>query len=117
MECVICYEVLGTGQVTTDCGHKYCVPCFSIHIRKSNACAYCRTEICDKPGTEDQLLQILDNCLEADSLCDDVKNDIIQQCNSEIASNTDLLTILDNIDYSRTIAIVSHWILETASGE
>lgn len=126
MECVICYEVLGTGQVTTKCGHKYCVKCFSKHVRKTSKCAYCRSDMCDPPEptiTEDQLLKILDNCLEVSVLCEDVKQDIIEQFNSEIPNHRGICDIriandiLDDLNYSYIIAIISHKILEVISEE
>jgi hypothetical protein len=127
MECVICYEVLGTaGQVTTECGHNYCVKCFSTHVRKTSRCAYCRTEMCDPPEptiTEDQLLKILENCLEVSALCEEVKNDIVEQFNMEILNYRgvcDIRTankILERLNYSYTVAIISHKILEIISDE
>lgn len=126
MECVICYEVLGTGQVTTECGHKYCVKCFSTHVRKSSKCAYCRTEMCEAPEpmiTEEQLLKILDNCLEVSELCEEIKEDIVEQFNSEIPNHRGLCDIrianeiLANLNYSYTVAIISHQILEVVSDE
>lgn len=125
-ECVICYEVLGIGQVTTDCGHKYCVKCFSTHVRKASKCAYCRAEMCDKPEptvTEEQLLKILDNCLEVSVLCDAIKDDIVEQFNMEILNhkcecNVRIANeILENLNYAYTVAIVSHQILEVVSDE
>lgn len=126
MECVICYEVLGTGQVTTECGHKYCVKCFSKYVRKSNKCAYCRTEMCNAPEstiTEEQLLKILDNCLEVSALCEEIKEDITEQFNSEIPNHRGMCDIrvaneiLENLNYTYTVAIISHKILEVISEE
>jgi hypothetical protein len=126
MECVICYEVLGTGHVTTECGHKYCVKCFSTHVRKSSKCAYCRAEMCDAPEptiTEEQLLKILENCLEVSVLCEKIKEDIVEQFNMDILNHRGVCDIrianeiLENLNYSYTVAIISHQILEVVSDE
>jgi hypothetical protein len=126
MECVICYEVLGAGQVTTECGHKYCIKCFSTHVRKSSKCAYCRTEMCVAPEptiTEEQLLKMLDNCLEVSVLCEEIKEDIVEQFNLDILNHGGICDIqianeiLENLNYSYTVAIISHQILEVISEE
>ena len=126
MECLICYEVLRTGHVTTECGHKYCVKCFSTHVRKSSKCAYCRSEMCDAPEptiTEEQLLKILENCLEVSVLCEKIKEDIVEQFNMDILNHRGVCDIrianeiLENLNYSYTVAIISHQILEVVSDE
>jgi len=48
-ECIICYEAVGNEKVSIKCGHTYCVGCFVKHMRLSNECAYCRTELCEVP--------------------------------------------------------------------
>lgn len=52
MECVICYETVGNEKVSIQCGHTYCVGCFVKHMRMSNQCAYCRTELCELPQSK-----------------------------------------------------------------
>jgi hypothetical protein len=82
--------------------------------------------MCNAPEstiTEDQLLKILDNCLEVSALCEEIKEDITEQFNSEILNNGGLCDsrianeILDDINYSYTVAIISHKILEVISEE
>jgi hypothetical protein len=82
--------------------------------------------MCDPPEptiTEDQLLKILDNCLEVSVLCEEIKNDIVEQFNMEILNHRGLCdvrianTILEDLNYSYTVAIISHQILEVISEE
>ena len=54
-ECIICYECVGDGKVSLKCGHNYCVACFVKHMRISNTCAYCRTELCEAPQSKRRL--------------------------------------------------------------
>jgi len=51
-ECIICYEAVGNEKVSIKCGHTYCVGCFVKHMRVSNECAYCRTELCEVPQSK-----------------------------------------------------------------
>jgi len=51
-ECIICYEAVGNEKVSIKCGHTYCVGCFVTHMRMSNQCAYCRTELCEVPQSK-----------------------------------------------------------------
>jgi polyhydroxyalkanoate synthesis regulator phasin len=81
--------------------------------------------MCEAPEstiTEEQLLKILDNCLEVGELCEEIKDDIVEQFNSEIPNHRGECDIqianeiLANLNYSYTVAIISHQILEVVSG-
>ena len=82
--------------------------------------------MCGKPEqtvTEEQLMKTLDNCLEVSVLCDAIKDDIVEQFNVELINNRGICDIrkaneiLENLNYSYTVAIVSHQILEAVSDE
>ena len=47
--CVICMESINDNICYLKCKHKFCVPCYSTHIRTKNTCPICRAEICCKP--------------------------------------------------------------------
>ena len=45
--CVICMENnIDESFAKTQCGHKFCINCFSIHIRLKSDCPMCRTVLC-----------------------------------------------------------------------
>ena len=44
--CIVCQdEIEEDNKITTKCWHYYCVTCFVYHMRVSNVCAMCRSEI------------------------------------------------------------------------
>ena len=45
--CPVCYEDLGSARVTTACGHKFCISCFTRSVRESDKCALCRAPLSD----------------------------------------------------------------------
>lgn len=49
--CIVCQdEIREEDKITTKCGHYYCVTCFVYHMRVSNVCGMCRSQIVpDKP--------------------------------------------------------------------
>lgn len=126
-ECIICYEEVGgeNGEVITKCGHKYCTTCFITHTRQKNKCAYCRTEICEKPHSMlpkfSEILeqQIIDNCISNRELHLEIIDDIKRRfgksveryggvCNVQISNY-----IFDNeISFVYPMTIVSHNVLD-----
>jgi hypothetical protein len=82
--------------------------------------------MCEAPEstiTEEQLLKILENCLEVSVLCEKIKEDIVEQFNMDILNHRGVCDIrianeiLENLNYSYTVAIISHQILEVVSDE
>ena len=49
MECPICFDKIVDNVAIIGCSHKFCLSCYSMHIRENNNCPMCRSEICDKP--------------------------------------------------------------------
>ena len=44
--CQVCFEVLGTKNVSiTACGHKFCMSCLLSSLKRKNTCPTCRAEI------------------------------------------------------------------------
>ena len=51
--CPVCYENLGVARVTTACGHKFCVPCFTQTARETDNCPMCRESLSEtKPNKQ-----------------------------------------------------------------
>ena len=52
--CVCCMDEEATqkGHAKLDCGHMYCISCFSQHARLSNKCPLCRTSFAPEPKKE-----------------------------------------------------------------
>lgn len=83
-DCCVCYEELGSGLVTTPCGHNYCTPCFAKWMRKSGSCAYCREEVCEAPNrietiSDDVQEQFINELLEGLELVSEIKQEIRKQ--------------------------------------
>lgn len=92
-ECIICYEVISSGNVKLECGHKYCLNCFSQHIRIRSDCAYCRQEVCTVPPpsskrnemSADTRREMLEHyMLHSDDLVEMFKGDFIRQMRASI---------------------------------
>ena len=91
-ECVICYEEISKGNVKLECGHKYCLNCFSQHIRLRSDCAYCRQEVCTVPPPSKRLEMLADTrraMLEhymrhSDDLTEMFKSDFIRQMRASL---------------------------------
>ena len=49
--CCICMEesAMQKGQAKLDCGHTYCISCFTQHARISNKCPLCRDSFAPEP--------------------------------------------------------------------
>jgi len=49
--CCICMEesAMQKGQAKLDCGHTYCISCFTQHARNSNKCPLCRDSFAPEP--------------------------------------------------------------------
>jgi len=63
--CIICMdEQLDNSYVLTNCGHKFCVKCFTLHIRLKSDCPICRTLITNKlpiPAVKDIIPYIIED--------------------------------------------------------
>lgn len=96
-ECIICYETVDNEKVSIKCGHTYCVGCFVKHMRLSNECAYCRTELCEVPQNKRRMnaqtrSQLIEDALNLEvGACETVKADFMRQMRvsitREIAEN------------------------------
>lgn len=76
-ECMVCMDEItdSLDEIKTKCGHIYCLTCFVYHMRVSNSCGYCRTELVaekpkELPTMDDRLIinmtdHILNNFQEA----------------------------------------------------
>lgn len=91
MECIICYETVGNEKVSIKCGHTYCVGCFVKHMRVSNECAYCRTELCEVPQNKRRMSaqtrsRLIDDALIGgeDGVCQSFKEDFMRQMRNSI---------------------------------
>ncbi len=91
MECIICYETVGNEKVSIKCGHTYCVGCFVKHMRVSNECAYCRTELCEVPQNKRRMSaqtrsRLIDDALIGgeDGVCQSFKEDFMRQMSNSI---------------------------------
>ena len=89
-ECIICYETVGNEKVSIKCGHTYCVGCFVKHMRLSNECAYCRTELCELPQKKrrinsDTRSRLIDQALNDDeTISQTLKADFVRQMRDSI---------------------------------
>jgi hypothetical protein len=89
-ECIICYEMVVNEKVSIKCGHTYCVGCFVKHMRLSNECAYCRTELCEAPQnkrrmTADTRTGLIERAFDFDYLHQTLRSDFIRQMRESIA--------------------------------
>jgi hypothetical protein len=88
-ECIICYETVGNEKVSIKCGHTYCVGCFVKHMRLSNECAYCRTELCELPQNKRRMnteirSNLIEEALNEDGVCQALKTDFMRQMRDSI---------------------------------
>jgi hypothetical protein len=90
-ECIICYEAVDNEKVSIKCGHTYCVGCFVKHMRLSNECAYCRTELCEVPQNKRRMSaqtrsRLIDDALIGgeDGVCQSFKEDFMRQMRNSI---------------------------------
>ena len=103
-ECVICYESVSNGKVDIKCGHTYCVDCFVKHMRVSNTCAYCRTELCELPQSKrrmsaDTRSELIDMAFNA-GLYETLHGDFLRQMRSSIC---DQMSTLPNTRGARVV--------------
>jgi hypothetical protein len=88
-ECIICYETVGNEKVSIKCGHTYCVGCFVKHMRLSNECAYCRTELCEVPQNKRRMnteirSHLIEEALNDEGVSQAMKTDFIRQMRDSI---------------------------------
>jgi hypothetical protein len=89
-ECIICYETVENEKVSIKCGHTYCVGCFVKHMRLSNECAYCRTELCEVPQNKRRMnaqtrSQLIEDALNVEvGACETFKADFMRQMRASI---------------------------------
>lgn len=89
-ECIICYETVENEKVSIKCGHTYCVGCFVKHMRLSNDCAYCRTELCEVPQKKrridtDTRSRLIEQALGGDEgISQTMKTDFMRQMRDSI---------------------------------
>jgi len=114
IDCCVCYEELGSGLVTTSCGHNYCAPCFAKWMRKSGSCAYCREEVCEAPNridtiSDDVQEHFITELLEGPDLVSEIRQEIRKQMVKGVydrygrnAEGVD--GIVDTVDY------IIHWL-------
>lgn len=99
-DCFVCYEnVSELGQVTTPCGHTYCISCFVQHTQINNAdtCGYCRTklELPRKPSvalSEIKRREIINNCISNYDIYVTIYTDLYRQMRTAIDSHPTLAT-------------------------
>jgi hypothetical protein len=82
--CCVCMDGEATqkGQAKLDCGHTYCISCFTQHARLSNKCPLCREHFAPEPKKErevipafviaDQVHDQLDRMLPSEADAEDV---------------------------------------------
>ena len=89
-ECIICYESKVHGNVTTECGHNYCIPCFAKYIKSSNNCAYCRQSL-NLPPTKTFDIEakraIVNRCILEEHTFDDIYRDFYRQILGALKNN------------------------------
>ena len=88
-ECIICYETVGNEKVSIKCGHTYCVGCFVKHMRLSNECAYCRTELCEVPQNKRRMnteirSHLIEEALNDEGVSQAMKTDFMRQMRDSI---------------------------------
>ena len=96
-DCFVCYEnVNEQGQVTTPCGHTYCIGCFIQHtqINKATNCGYCRTklELPRKPSrmSVSKRTEIINNCISDYDMYEAIYTDFYRQMRLAIQSHPTL---------------------------
>jgi hypothetical protein len=98
LDCFVCYEnVSSRGQVTTPCGHTYCIGCFVQHtqINKATNCGYCRAklELPRKPSSisVSKRTEIINNCISDYDMYEAIYTDFYRQMRIAIHSHPTLV--------------------------
>lgn len=64
-DCSICFDKLDGSRMILECGHMYCIECFTNHSRLNNKCPLCRDTFGKKPIVREQMdMLIMDNILD-----------------------------------------------------
>ena len=92
VECIVCYNNVtpgGNGSVKTECGHTYCVGCFVEHMRHSNKCGYCRSEVSGpiqkKTLSQNEIVTLVEETVLAEEINQTIYTDFYAQVQQYIA--------------------------------
>ena len=122
-KCIICYDELETDdEIRTKCGHYYCVTCFVYHMRLSNQCGMCRTQIVpDKPKElpkmDNELIINMTDFIMKSFVYEDGLTSMYNNLTNKFSANLKQFMRQQNITVTRSIQKVIDKCTKTVNGE